>query len=197
MGTISQINKEYLKNHQFIFKRIEFERGLGIIDDAFFIEIESQNISLIIRITTNLRIVNKNEILLKYHDLFLTKDGNPISKRVYQSQKAIEKTLLGKEIDIVNKILSKEIITKIVFSELGDLEIILNNDIKVQAFDDLDIDSGQRDLYEILVIKNRNKEMFGIRITKSQKQIMVTRANILKIYDEKDGIGKQFILKDE
>ena len=87
-------------------------------------------------------------------------------------------------------------ITKTVFNEIGDLDISLCKGIKIQAFDNLEIDSKQRDLYEILVMKKQNNEMFGIKILKNHKKIIIKKTRDCILFSKKEGIGKRFMLKD-
>lgn len=60
--------KELLKKMK--IKKVNFIRGLGIIENRFELLFEGDNEEVCIEIETNFRIRNQNEVLISYNDLF-------------------------------------------------------------------------------------------------------------------------------
>ena len=75
--------KELLKNMK--ITKIDFVRGLGIVDDRFELLFVGDNEEIKIEIETNFRIRNHNEILLSFNDLYL--DCNRKEMSVKKSNK--------------------------------------------------------------------------------------------------------------
>ncbi len=197
MGIVSQVNEIFLKKQQtgksFYLERFEFERGLGIIEDAFLVTIKSEGCFVIFQIFTNLRFVRRNTILLRYEDLFLKPNWKPITKKEYRSQKEIENTMLSKEIELIEKKYKGKEIKSIRFTEFGDLHISFGNNGSIQAFDDLDIRIGCRELYELLVVENNDMEGFSIQ--EKRGKLILRETKECKLIPEKNNIGQRFLLK--
>lgn len=51
--------------------KINFVRGLGIVEDRFELSFIGDNEKINIEIETNFRIRNQNEVLLSFNDLYL------------------------------------------------------------------------------------------------------------------------------
>lgn len=51
--------------------KINFVRGLGIVEDRFELSFVGDNEKISIEIETNFRIRNQNEVLLSFNDLYL------------------------------------------------------------------------------------------------------------------------------
>lgn len=197
MGIVSQVNEVFLKKQQagkrFYLERFEFERGLGIIEDAFLVTIKSDECLVIFQIFTNLRFVKRNTILLRYQDLLLKPNWKPITKKEYRLQKEIEDTLLSEEIETIEKKIKGKEIKSIRFTEYGDLYISFGNNGSIQAFDDLDIRKGCRELYELLIAEKDDMEGFSIQERKGK--LILRQTKECKLIPEKNNIGQRFLLK--
>lgn len=117
--TFSLLN-DILSRHKYYFHNLEFERGLGIIDDAFLLTLKSIDSSKVIalKIFTNLRCFYKGKVILRYHDLFLDQQMKKMTIKMYESQKEIEKSLLQLELDEINSYFANKIIHSISFFAL-------------------------------------------------------------------------------
>ena len=110
MGHLPQIKmtflNDYLQKKSLRFDRLEFDRGLGIIEDAFFLTLKTDDneLEIVIGINTNLRCLRKGSVILRYMDLFLRHDGKKMTRREYRSQTDIEKSLLHGELCCINSV---------------------------------------------------------------------------------------------
>ena len=95
--------KDLLKNMK-IYK-IDFVRGLGIVEDRFELSFIGNNEKIIIEIETNFRIRNKEEVLLSFNDLYLDNNRKEMSVKKYRSQANIEKSYLQRQLEFINSIL--------------------------------------------------------------------------------------------
>lgn len=181
-----------LGKKEYRFKRLEFERGLGIVDDAFYLTFDSDSGAIVVKIITNLRLLKGGKTMVRYHDLFLKRDGKKISKKEYLSQRGIERTLLQTELDEANRLFFGERIERILFSAYGDMRVSLPNGASIIANDDLDVGKNGRRLYEILFLDTAKP--FGVIASEHQKAIKITRKRKFTIFPEKDGCGLRFIL---
>ena len=93
--------KEFNKNLDFkeILKKmkitkVNFVRGLGIVEDRFELSFVGDNEEIKIEIETNFRIRNHSEILLSFNDLYLDYNRKEMSVKKYRSQINIEKSYL-------------------------------------------------------------------------------------------------------
>lgn len=84
-----KLDLKYLLSKMKITK-INFVRGLGIINDRFELLFEGDNEKICIEIETNFRIRNKNEVLSSFNDLYLDKNRKEMSVKKYRSQTNIE-----------------------------------------------------------------------------------------------------------
>ena len=82
--------KDLLKNIK--INKINFVRGLGIVEDRFELFFIGDNEEIIIEIETNFRIRNKEEVLLSFNDLYLDNNRKEMSVKKYRSQANIEKS---------------------------------------------------------------------------------------------------------
>ena len=197
MGIVSQVNEVFLKAKQtgkpFYLENFEFERGLGIIEDAFLVTIKSEDCLVIFQIFTNLRFIKNNSILLRYQDLFLKKNWKPITKKEYRAQKEIESTLLSDRLELVNeKYIGKEV-KSIKLTDYGDLYISFGSSGCIQAFDDLDVRNGCRELYELIVVKNN--EMTGFSLQEKKGKLILKETKECELIPERKNVGKRFLLK--
>ena len=183
MESFSQITFQELnsifKSEKVFFKRIDFERGLGIIDDYFIITFGNDKKTFAINIITNLRFINKDGVYLRYYDLFLKENCKKISKKEYLSQTRIGKTLLNREIIYLNKKLFNRLIKRVCFDKNGDLVISFNGSY-FSCADDYDARENGRQLYEILFKEgNTNK---GFKIFEKDNEICVFSTNKVEIF---------------
>lgn len=196
MGIISQINFSFLntlfKEKEFRFNKLEFERELGIVDDAFYLTLETDGGPVVIKIVTNLRCVRHGRVVLRYHDLFINAAGKKISKSEYRSQKEIKKTALQTNLDLVNDLFSKKPVKAIAFSQYGDLRISLSNTEFIIANDNLDISKSGRRLYEVLFLNF--VEPFGIIVSEHKRMAKVIKVTTCTLFPEKNECGLRFIL---
>ncbi len=122
--------KEFNKNLDFkeILKKmkitkVNFVRGLGIVEDRFELLFVGDNEEIKIEIETNFRIRNHSEILLSFNDLYLDYNRKEMSVKKYRSQINIEKSYLYNQLEVVNAILFNEKPRSINFRPYGDLYI--------------------------------------------------------------------------
>ena len=122
--------KEFNKNLDFkeILKKmkitkVNFVRGLGIVEDRFELSFVGDNEEIKIEIETNFRIRNHSEILLSFNDLYLDYNRKEMSVKKYRSQINIEKSYLYNQLEVVNAILFNEKPRSIKFRSYGDLYI--------------------------------------------------------------------------
>lgn len=101
--------------------KINFVRGLGIIDDRFELLFEGDIEKICIEIETNFRIRNQNEVLLSFNDLYLDINRKEMSVKKYRSQTNIEKSYLHKQLEYINVILKNTKVKRITFKSYGDL----------------------------------------------------------------------------
>lgn len=113
--------KDLLKNMK-IYK-IDFVRGLGIVEDRFELSFIGNNEEIIIEIETNFRIRNKGEVLLSFNDLFLDNNRKEMSVKKYRSQANIEKSYLHKQLKFINSILVNSKPKSVTLKSYGDLYI--------------------------------------------------------------------------
>ncbi len=197
MGSFSQVSVAYLnglfKQKELIFKRMEFERGLGIVNDAFYLTLESNNGTAFIKINTNVRAISRGRVILRYHDLFLKSDGKRISKSEYRSQKEIEKTALFANLNLLNDHFVGRRIKAVTFSRFGDLRISLTDTDFIVSNDDLDISKRGRCLYEIVFIDFT--EDFGIVLSERERTITVKKLKHSRFFLRMSGAA--FVLLSE
>ena len=113
--------KKTLKNMK--LTKIDFVRGLGIVDDRFELLFLGDNEEIKIEIETNFRIRNNNEILLSFNDLYLDCNRKEMSVKKYRSQKNIEKSYLYKQLEVINAMLYNAKPKNINFESYGDFYI--------------------------------------------------------------------------
>ena len=103
--------------------KINFVRGLGIVEDRFELSFEGDNREIIIEIETNFRIRNQSEVFLSFNDLYLDSNRKEMSVKKYRSQTNIEKTYLHKQLEFINKILVNAKPKSVTSKSYGDLYI--------------------------------------------------------------------------
>lgn len=113
--------KDLLKNMK-IYK-IDFVRGLGIVEDRFELSFIGNNEKIIIEIETNFRIRNKEEVLLSFNDLYLDNNRKEMSVKKYRSQANIEKSYLQRQLEFINSILVNAKPKSVNLKSYGDLYI--------------------------------------------------------------------------
>ena len=113
--------KELLKKMK--ITKINFVRGLGIVDDRFELSFLGDNEKIIIEIETNFRIRNQKEVLLNFNDLYLDTSRRKMSVKKYRSQANIEKSYLHKQLEFINSILVNAKPKSVTFKSYGDLYI--------------------------------------------------------------------------
>ena len=188
--TTNSLNALFRKN-EYQFQRLEFERGLGIVDDAFYLTLKSRDCIAVVKIVTNLRCVKRGKTLLRYNDLFLDKAGKEISKKEFRSQTGIEKTLLQTNLEYVNNAFSGKSINKISLSSYGDLKVTLSGG-SIIACDDVDVRKDGRHLIDVLLLENSDPCV--IVVSDYRKSIRIAKTKDVIIYPEKDGCGLRFLL---
>ena len=188
---ISRLN-DLFSQKLFCFKRLEFERGLGIVDDAFYLTIESGSIVVVIKIFTYLRCIENGNTVARYCDLFLTTSGKRISKRSFRTQRDIEKTALQANLNLVNKLFNHKEIRSIKFSSYGDLRITFSASDFIVTNDNFDVRKQGRRLYEILF--NDPAKPYAIIVSESGKVIKASKKTKLELFPESDGYGLRFIV---
>ncbi|MCI6014772.1 MAG: hypothetical protein MRZ09_07280 [Coprobacillus sp.] len=113
--------KELLKKMKII--KVNFIRGLGIIENRFELLFEGDNEGVCIEIEINFRIRNQNEVLLSYNDLYLDINRKEMSVKKYRSQTDIEKSYLHKQLEVVNTMLFNAKPRNVYLKSYGDLYI--------------------------------------------------------------------------
>ena len=113
--------KDLLKNMK--INKINFVRGLGIVEDRFELFFIGNNEEIIIEIETNFRVRNKEEVLLSFNDLYLDNDRKEMSVKKYRSQANIEKSYLHKQLEFINSILINAKPKSVTLKSYGDLYI--------------------------------------------------------------------------
>ena len=113
--------KDLLKNMK--INKINFVRGLGIVEDRFELFFIGDNEEIIIEIETNFRIRNKEEVLLSFNDLYLDNNRKEMSVKKYRSQTNIEKSYLHKQLECINSILENAKPESAILKSYGDLYI--------------------------------------------------------------------------
>lgn len=113
--------KDLLKNMK-IYK-IDFVRGLGIVEDRFELSFIGNNEKIIIEIETNFRIRNKEEVFLSFNDLYLDNNRKEMSVKKYRSQANIEKSYLHRQLEFINSILVNAKPKSVNIKSYGDLYI--------------------------------------------------------------------------
>lgn len=113
--------KDLLKNMK--INKINFVRGLGIVEDRFELFFIGNNEEIIIEIETNFRVRNKEEVLLSFNDLYLDNNRKEMSVKKYRSQANIEKSYLHKQLEFINSILINAKPKSVTLKSYGDLYI--------------------------------------------------------------------------
>lgn len=113
--------KDLLKNVK--INKINFVRGLGIVEDRFELSFIGNNEEIIIEIETNFRVRNKEEVLLSFNDLYLDDNRKEMSVRKYRSQVNIEKSYLHTQLKFINSIIANAKPKSVTFKTYGDLYI--------------------------------------------------------------------------
>ncbi len=103
--------------------KIDFVRGLGIVEDRFELSFGKDNEKIIIEIETNFRVRNKEEVLLSFNDLYLDNNRKEMSVKKYRSQANIEKSYLNTQLEFINSILINAKPKSVAFKSYGDLYI--------------------------------------------------------------------------
>lgn len=122
--------KEYNGNLEFkdLLKKmkitkVNFIRGLGIVEDRFELFFEGYNEEIKIEVETNFRIRNQSEVLLSFNDLYLDFNRKEMSVKKYRSQTNIEKSYMYKQLELINAILRNTKPRRITSKSYGDLYI--------------------------------------------------------------------------
>lgn len=113
--------KDLLKKMKII--KINFVRGLGIVEDRFELFFDGNNEEIIIEIETNFRIRNQKEVLLSFNDLYLDSNRKEMSVKKYRSQVNIEKSYLHKQLELINATLVNAKPKSVTLKSYGDLYI--------------------------------------------------------------------------
>ena len=113
--------KDLLKRMK--INKIDFVRGLGIVEDRFELYFGKDNEKIIIEIETNFRVRNKEEVLLSFNDLYLDNNRKEMSVKKYRSQANIEKSYLNMQLEFINSILINAMPKSVAFKSYGDLYI--------------------------------------------------------------------------
>ena len=113
--------KDLLKSMK--ISKINFVRGLGIVEDRFELSFVGNNEEIIIEIETNFRIRNQKEVFLSFNDLYLDNNRKEMSVKKYRSQANIEKSYLHKQLEFINSILANAKPKSVTFKSFGDLYI--------------------------------------------------------------------------
>ncbi len=103
--------------------KIDFIRGLGIVEDRFELIFTGDNEEIKIEIETNFRIRNQSEVLLSFNDLYLDYNRKEMSVKKYRSQTNIEKSYLHKQLECINAMIKNTKPKSITFKPYGDLYI--------------------------------------------------------------------------
>lgn len=113
--------KDLLKKMK--ISKINFVRGLRIVEDRFELSFLGDNEKIIIEIETNFRIRNQKEVLLNFNDLYLDTSRKKMSVKKYRSQANIEKSYLHKQLEFINSILVNAKPKSVNLKSYGDLYI--------------------------------------------------------------------------
>ncbi|MDE5856344.1 MAG: hypothetical protein K2H06_04760 [Anaeroplasmataceae bacterium] len=137
------------------FSKIDFVRGLGIVEDRFELLFEFENERINFEIETNFRVRNRNNVLLSFNDLYLDYNRKEMSVRKYRSQTNIEKSYLHKQLELLNTILKDAKPKKIITKSYGDVNISFAKDgIVLEILNDTHLENAS--LYRI---KYKNAEI--------------------------------------
>lgn len=112
---------ESLKNMKLL--KVDFIRGLGIIEHRFVLSFESNDEKIDFEIETNFRIREKDKMLLCFNDLYLDSKRKVMSVKKYRSQTNIEKSYLSKQLEIINYNLKDAKPKRITLKKYGDIII--------------------------------------------------------------------------
>lgn len=113
--------KELLKN--MVITKINFVRGLGIVENRFELLFLGDNEEIKIEIETNFRIRTNNELLLSFNDLYLDLNRKEMSVKKYRSQTNIEKSYLSQQLEVINTMLFNTKPKNIIIKPYGDFYI--------------------------------------------------------------------------
>lgn len=191
--TIAEINK-IINSKKYVFNKIEFERGLGIIGDAFYITLNSSNSIMVIRSFVNTRVIKNGKIILRYHDLFLRPDWKPLTRKEYRKQNDIELSLLYSELNVFNTETINSVMRLLNIKKNGDLTVLLSRGIRIESINDLDLRKNKRKLFELVFLEGDIAEAF--KIVETKEGINIFKVNISKVVMPKDNLGYRFLLKD-
>lgn len=144
--------KALLKNVK--ITKINFVRGLGIVEDRFELSFVGDNEEIIIEIETNFRIRNQKEVLLSFNDLYLDNNRKEMSVKKYRSQANIEKSYLHKQLELINAILENAKPKSVTSKSYGDLYITFyRKGIVLEILNDTHLEDAC--LYRIICKSNR------------------------------------------
>ena len=146
--------KDLLKSMK--INKINFVRGLGIVEDRFELLFLGNNEEIIIEIETNFRIRNKEEVLLSFNDLYLDNNRKEMSIKKYRSQANIEKSYLHKQLEFINSILVNAKPKSVNLKSFGDLYIsFYRKGIVLEILNDTHLEDAC--LYRIICKSDRIK----------------------------------------
>ena len=155
--------------------KMDFIRGLGIIEDRFVLSFKLEDEQIDFEIETNFRVRNKNEILLSFNDLYLDNNRKEIGIRKYRSQTTIEKTYLHEQIEKLNGILKNIKPSSIVTKSYGDVYILFRQKgIVLEILNDTHLENAC--LYRLLYKKNENICSYECNI--KNNQLVTNQINI-------------------
>lgn len=144
--------KALLKNVK--ITKINFVRGLGIVEDRFELSFVGDNEEIIIEIETNFRIRNQKEVLLSFNDLYLDNNRKEMSVKKYRSQANIEKSYLHKQLELINAILENAKPKSVTSKSYGDLYITFyRKGIVLEILNDTHLEDAC--LYRIICKSNK------------------------------------------
>ncbi len=133
--------KELLKKMK--ITKIDFVRGLGIVEDRFELSFVGDNGEIKIEIETNFRIRNHNEVLLSFNDLYLDCNRKEMSVKKYRSQTNIEKSYLHKQLELINAMLVDAKPRSVTSKTYGDLYIsFYRKGIVLEIFNDTHLENA-------------------------------------------------------
>lgn len=142
--------------------KVDFIRGLGIVESRFVISFASETDKIDIEIETNFRIRNDKVVLLSYNDLYLDLKRNEMSIRKFRSQLNIEKSYLYSQIEVINKKLTGAKIIKMDFKKYGDIYISFDKEIVMEILNDTHLENAT--LYRIISTSNNLKDTYECQI---------------------------------
>lgn len=141
------------------FSKIDFVRGLGIIENRFELSFECETEKIDFEIETNFRIRDDETVLLNYNDLYLDVNRNEMSVRKYRSQTNIEKSYLFKQLTLVNAILQNLNPESVVMKSYGDIYIsFAKSSITIEIFNDTHLEGAT--LYRVKYTKNEDIDTY-------------------------------------